>query len=823
MSINLEVPLEMMDEGDSSSSTELILLPRSYLYLDSDDYDGATYTFEIVAINTNLITAYDVDLYDVDGAAVKATITVPADTSLPTRFRSGSWTPADATNRTYGVRLAQTADADHLKVYVARIIVTQVNATKTRIQIPLINYDLSLTNFDVIDQTSSASYVQAAPGVYSYYKKDTSVLSGISNWSLEAVLYSDNAAKTAYLGLFNATDGVPVTGAEVSVLGTTPTLVSVDFANNAANFDEGDTFEGRIKSSTAEYFACIQKAALYCRLTSLAKAEIFWRVGRENNQAVAAETYPNGRILLNTSILSNPTIYLEASAICADNAQIVFLRDHLLNDSGEDGSPVADSGLNFSGLQDFYNTEDNGNAGLPNSTDWKAQIFTANESYDIYSVKLKLWYSAGLGLPGIVTVSIRNTDGAGNPIGGDLCVGTTDGDTLPTSSPGEWREIIFSSPYPLVEDLVYVVVLRSEGTGGFSGLCWRYNSAGTYIGGGLNSSNDSGENWQGMTPTNDAMFETYEDAVKVRIRSGALTLTDDDRFYAYKEASTNILYLSNCWVIVDVAQIQDPVINPYPDDEESLLYDDWAEYEAGDRVLRWEEVGDPPVGYWIYFKKEGGAYGEGIFLAGQIWDFLNVYATEPLEVGKYYWRVDSDYLELGAENAVPGTEWTFTIAGVAPTIDSQDPAVDTTVDEGDSVSLSVVATGTPIPEYEWWFDDGDGYDIIPGESNPTLTFTADRTDAGSYKCRAYNGVGEDAWSDPIVLTVHYPVEITVQPVNLVVPEGLLATFSVTAIGVPDPEYQWYKDDVELPGETNSTLSFYTTFASAGIYTCEVSN
>jgi len=346
MSINLEVPLEMIDAGIASLSTGVNLLASSYLFLDSDDYNGATYTFEIVASNINTTINYTVNLYDVTGSAIKATITVPANTTNPKRFRSGSWTPTDATNRTYGVQLVQTAIDDQLKVFVARIIVTQVNATKTRIQIPLLGHSIiSASNTITVDQTTSTTYTQGTASHYSYYKKDTSVLSSISNWSLEAVLLNASPERTTYLGLFNATDGVQVTGAEISNPGTTPTLKSVELANDAVNFDNGDIFEARIKTSST-YQAQVARAALYCRLTSLVKAEIFWRVGRDVSGKSSA-TWPEGRILLDTSVLSNPTVYLEASAICADDAEIVFLRDHLTNDSGTDGSEVAGSGLNF--------------------------------------------------------------------------------------------------------------------------------------------------------------------------------------------------------------------------------------------------------------------------------------------------------------------------------------------------------------------------------------------------------------------------------------------------------------------------------------------
>ena len=65
--------------------------------------------------------------------------------------------------------------------------------------------------------------------------------------------------------------------------------------------------------------------------------------------------------------------------------------------------------------------------------------------------------------------------------------------------------------------------------------------------------------------------------------------------------------------------------------------------------------------------------------------------------------------------------------------------------------------------------------------------------------------------------------ITGQPVDVTTPKGQLASFTITATGLPAPSYQWYKDDIEMSGETSSTLSFYAAFSDAGTYKCRVYN
>jgi len=116
----------------------------------------------------------------------------------------------------------------------------------------------------------------------------------------------------------------------------------------------------------------------------------------------------------------------------------------------------------------------------------------------------------------------------------------------------------------------------------------------------------------------------------------------------------------------------------------------------------------------------------------------------------------------------------------------------------------------------------EGYFPIPDESNSTLSFpSVYRTDAGTYKCRAYNVAGED-WSDPIVLTVQY-LEITGQSTDTTVALGQPVSLSVTAIGVPSPEYQWYFKDILMSGKTDATLFFYAKYSDIGTYKCKVYN
>jgi hypothetical protein len=159
------------------------------------------------------------------------------------------------------------------------------------------------------------------------------------------------------------------------------------------------------------------------------------------------------------------------------------------------------------GLYEYYNTGDNDYTTFYD-TKWVAQTFTPSITHNITIVRLKLSHE---GEPGAITVSIRVTNATGQPTGGDLCIGTTDGDNLPEYyTEGEWRYITFNSTYSLSASTKYAIVVRALGADGWSDDgCWRedYTSP-SYSGGSQQISTDSGSTWEGYVAY-DFMFEEY--------------------------------------------------------------------------------------------------------------------------------------------------------------------------------------------------------------------------------------------------------------------------------------------------------------------------
>lgn len=159
-------------------------------------------------------------------------------------------------------------------------------------------------------------------------------------------------------------------------------------------------------------------------------------------------------------------------------------------------------------------------------------------------------------------------------------------------------------------------------------------------------------------------------------------------------------------------------------------------------------------------------------------------------------------------------------SGVAPTITTQ-PTGDT-VDEGGSISLTVVATGTPSPTFQWKKDGND----IGGATAASLNLTdLDADDAGTYTVVVANSEGSvtSGEAEVIVRLFTAPV-ITTQPIGGALIVGGSIVLSVEATGTPAPTFQWRKDGADIEGETASTLTLAdVVLDAAGSYTVVATN
>lgn len=159
----------------------------------------------------------------------------------------------------------------------------------------------------------------------------------------------------------------------------------------------------------------------------------------------------------------------------------------------------------------------------------------------------------------------------------------------------------------------------------------------------------------------------------------------------------------------------------------------------------------------------------------------------------------------------------------APVISSQ--PVNVAVAPLSTAVFSVVASGSPVPTYQW---QKNGVSIS-GWTNATLALEGvSSNDVGNYNVVVANTAGS-VTSNIATLSVGAPSadlapSITTQPVGLTIDVLANATFSVVATGSPEPSFQWLKGGVPLSGRISSTLLLTGVgLSDAGSYSVKVSN
>lgn len=158
-----------------------------------------------------------------------------------------------------------------------------------------------------------------------------------------------------------------------------------------------------------------------------------------------------------------------------------------------------------------------------------------------------------------------------------------------------------------------------------------------------------------------------------------------------------------------------------------------------------------------------------------------------------------------------------------PAITGQPASI--TANAGQSVTLSLTATGSPTPTIQW-FKDGQA---VAGAMNTSLTFASVYGgNAGTYTAtvsNVYNGSTYTLTTTPAVLTViTTPPTITTQPVSQTVVAGGNVTFSVAATGTEPILYRWNRNGVEIEGSTATALAIAgVKVEDAGSYSVIITN
>lgn len=347
--LNLEVPIEMVPFGLWSLSASTTTFLRTKTSLDTSYYNGTlSYFWEIVVTNTNVSTAYSAELLDA-ASNVITSISVPASTTS-TRIRQ-AFTPT-AGAEVYHIKLPQTASNFNLQILSARMIVKQVGAGKTRLNIPLISKN---EGSGVQTDSGSGGVTELiATATYNFgfgmtlitpTFADWATISSGTPWTFESVHSTNDAAETATVGLYNETAGAIVTGSEIAVTGDTNVHWNqASFASNATNWTDGHTYRARGKISNTSFRCVMNKASLWVNLNSLTKAKIFHMV---HKMLLAVTPVGTNKILYTAGNYSNPVVKFEGTGSVTASTLSVDLTDIGTSDSATTGSNVASSTLTF--------------------------------------------------------------------------------------------------------------------------------------------------------------------------------------------------------------------------------------------------------------------------------------------------------------------------------------------------------------------------------------------------------------------------------------------------------------------------------------------
>ncbi|MCX5688965.1 MAG: immunoglobulin domain-containing protein [Planctomycetota bacterium] len=188
---------------------------------------------------------------------------------------------------------------------------------------------------------------------------------------------------------------------------------------------------------------------------------------------------------------------------------------------------------------------------------------------------------------------------------------------------------------------------------------------------------------------------------------------------------------------------------------------------------------------------------------------LTVTSPRATEVGAYTCTVSNACSSTTSSLAM------LTLAA-APVIVTQPQP--TRVCAGGTAQLSVVASGDPLPSYQW---RRNGTPIARAVASNLEIQGATAQDAGSYDCIVSNACGA-VTSDGATLTVGTLPTIVANPQSVSTCLELSATFTVEFSGQPAPTFQWFHDGLVVQGATSSSLTIGSlTNSDAGTYWCEL--
>lgn len=163
---------------------------------------------------------------------------------------------------------------------------------------------------------------------------------------------------------------------------------------------------------------------------------------------------------------------------------------------------------------------------------------------------------------------------------------------------------------------------------------------------------------------------------------------------------------------------------------------------------------------------------------------------------------------LGSTASAPAT-LTVAVAPSAPRVVV--PPQSTRAQDGERVTLSVSAEGTPPLRYQW---RRNGANISDATADSLTTPVLSMSDTGaSYDVLVSNALGSVASAAAVVTVDPVPARITAEPADVSVVSGQPATFRANAVGSAPLVWQWRRNGVDIPGATSPSFTLASTAES----------
>lgn len=316
--IKLQVPIEMLDIALASSGLEDLVFARSQVSFDSSDYDGVeSYELEIIASNFDTVPRA-VSIIDSSDNIV-GSIMVPANQNQAIRLKAA--VVLHSGRDVYRLLLPRTTYSSDLNVFVARILVNQVNATKTKLYYPLLALDGNSTE-DALQSaytTSSTSYSEYDQALW--FQRQAQSLYKIEDynaWELEALVATQGTSQ-GLLGFQNINTNALLPMTETRFVSPNIVMASIPFNEGTTHFgvpNENQFYRAviRCELNCDDGSVSLYKAGLWVKLKNLKKAQSIFRMNSYAEGISTPVSLTQERVFLDLDSFTSPQVYFHTLA-----------------------------------------------------------------------------------------------------------------------------------------------------------------------------------------------------------------------------------------------------------------------------------------------------------------------------------------------------------------------------------------------------------------------------------------------------------------------------------------------------------------------------